>query len=899
MSGSLNKPTPKEIHNRPGLSKLSARVGTHSAFYESLRRGLADANRPGLSSLRARGQDDITLGLLDAWASVLDTITFYGERTANEAYLRTATERASLRAHARLIGYQLAPAKAASVHLAFIAEPNNAPEEVLEYEAGLQVRSIPRDGEIPQVFETVEPLVAYADWNAMTPRMNYPQVLAGESDSVRLAAGAPPVAPGDPVLFLQGRIPVSYGSGDDAGFLRRINGVTELEAGEKLMTLKAVPTGMPSYSFQIYLPAIAWNPSYSLNSTTLKTSISGSSWSVSALSTATALNQVSSYTLSTAITSLTYDPDDPVLPAKMKVKAGCFGNNAVTSPSPLIDDLVAWFPAAGTAPSPGTITATQSHVSDTDAPGAGHVFIYLDREYPDIVPGDYALVHDAINEGHSLVHGVELMSVEAYGLSSKVTRLEIDATLSGPGSTIGASNFLTRKTTVYAAPQLLPLAVLPITDDVGAASGDLGADAVELASAQISLLPGKTVALSGEDADLAGVRVSEILTIAENVLNDGFSVLTFSSQPAHRYLRKTVTINANVAEATHGETVHEILGDGDAARPFASYPLKSRPLTHVSAKTDSGMAPALEVRVNGVLWDRVDDFRDAGPEDRVYILRIAEDDTASITFGDGNKGLRPPTGQDNIEAVYRKGAGSDGMLEAGQLSLLAAKPAGLKSVVNPLAPAAAADAEAIEEARNNAPLKVLTLGRVVSLRDYEDYARAFAGIAKARADWTFDGTARPIFVTVAGEDGVLLPEGGTDMNNLLFALQTAGESDIHVSVRNYQPASFAVEARLFVDPAYQSEDVIDAGSEALASAFSFDARELGQGVSRAQVIAVLQGVDGVIGVDVDWFYRTGNAKSLEDRLGSARPQPSLDGTIPAPAEMLTIDMAATRLEAVE
>ncbi|MEE4109136.1 MAG: hypothetical protein V2I24_07310, partial [Halieaceae bacterium] len=141
MSGSLDKPTPKQIHNRPGLSKLSARAGTHSTFYESLRRGLADANRPGLSALRARGLGDTTLGLLDAWASVLDTLTFYGERTATEAYLRTLTDRESLRAHARLIGYQLAPAKAASVHLAFVAEPNNAPEDVLEYEAGLQVRS--------------------------------------------------------------------------------------------------------------------------------------------------------------------------------------------------------------------------------------------------------------------------------------------------------------------------------------------------------------------------------------------------------------------------------------------------------------------------------------------------------------------------------------------------------------------------------------------------------------------------------------------------------------------------------------------------------------------------------------------------------------------------------------
>ncbi len=904
MSGSLNKPTPKDIDNRPGLSQIAARAGTHQAFYESMRRGLADANCPGLSDLRARGQGDITLGLLDAWAAVLDTLTFYGERTANEAYLRTATDRASLRAHARLIGYQLAPAKAASVHLAFIAEANDAPEDVLEYDEGLQVRSIPRDGEIPQIFETIEPLTAYAGWNAMKPRMSYPQELDGESDTVRLAAGSAAVNPGDPVLFLQGKVPVKYKApvkyedASKAGFLRSVNAVRDLAAGEKQMTLSAAPTGTFPYFFFAYTPVMAWAPSAPLTTLSLISTVSQASWSVSALSTATAVNHVSYHTLATAITAVPYLSSDPILPAKMRVKAGCFGNNAITQPSPLMEDaLEAFPPAKNSVPSPGKITDTRGHTGDS-IPPANHVYIYLDREYPEIVAGEYVLVRDAFFEGHSIVHGVELLSVEAYGLSTKVTRLEVNAALAGPSGIVQASGFVTRKTTIYAAPQPLPLAALPITHDVGAAHGLLGADAIELGSAQLSLFPGKTVALTGERADLAGVIASEILTISDNVLNDGFSVLTFTAQPAHTYLRDTVTVNANVAEATHGETVVEIIGDGDAARSFASYPLKSKPLTHVSAKSETGMAPALAVRVNGVLWSLVEDFRDAGPEDHVYILRIAEDGIVSIVFGDGEKGLRPPTGQDNIEAVYRKGAGSDGMLEARQLSLLATKPAGLKSVVNPLAPSGAADAEGIDDARRNAPLKVLTLGRVVSLRDYEDYARAFAGIAKARADWSFDGFRRPIFVTVAGEGGVLLPDGGEDMTNLLAALQGAGEADISISVRNYQAASFVVIGRLFIDAAFESGDVIAAARQALEVAFGFDARDLGQGVSRAQVIAVLQLVAGVTGVDVDYFYRSGATQTPEHRLGSARPQPSLDGAIPAPAEMLTIDMAATKLEAV-
>ena len=50
----------------------------------------------------------------------------------------------------------------------------------------------------------------------------------------------------------------------------------------------------------------------------------------------------------------------------------------------------------------------------------------------------------------------------------------------------------------------------------------------------------------------------------------------------------------------------------------------------------------------------------------------------------------------------------------------------------------------------NAPLTVLTLGRIVSLRDYEDFARAFAGVAKALATWTWDGERQGVFVTDRG-----------------------------------------------------------------------------------------------------------------------------------------------------
>ena len=114
--------TPVPVYNRPGLTALAYRVGTHTQFKQTLLARLSGSGQPALRGLNTREDDDFSIALLDAWATVADVLTFYQERIANEAYLRTATERFSLLELARLIGYELRPGVAASVYLAFTLE---------------------------------------------------------------------------------------------------------------------------------------------------------------------------------------------------------------------------------------------------------------------------------------------------------------------------------------------------------------------------------------------------------------------------------------------------------------------------------------------------------------------------------------------------------------------------------------------------------------------------------------------------------------------------------------------------------------------------------------------------------------------------------------------------------
>ena len=123
----------------------------------------------------------------------------------------------------------------------------------------------------------------------------------------------------------------------------------------------------------------------------------------------------------------------------------------------------------------------------------------------------------------------------------------------------------------------------------------------------------------------------------------------------------------------------------------------------------------------------------AGPRDRAYALRTDEQGKTYVQFGDGERGARLPSGSNNVRAKYRKGIGAAGNVKAGALAQLLDRPLGVKGVSNPAPASGGVDPESEDAARASIPLGVRTLGRAVSLLDYEDFARAFSGVVKAQA----------------------------------------------------------------------------------------------------------------------------------------------------------------------
>ena len=229
-------------------------------------------------------------------------------------------------------------------------------------------------------------------------------------------------------------------------------------------------------------------------------------------------------------------------------------------------------------------------------------------------------------------------------------------------------------------------------------------------------------------------------------------------------------------------------------------------------------------------------------------------------------------------------------MKAGQLTSLLTRPLGIKTVTNPEDATGAQDAELLDDARTNAPLTVLTLDRTVSLQDYEDFSRAFAGVAKALATWTWDGQTKRVFITVAGPDGAEIKADSDTYTNLIAALQDAGDPFVSLRVKSYRPAYFRFAGKIKVDPDYETDVVLAAVESALSAQFSFGVRAFGQPVFLSEVIAAVQAVLGVVAVDTSKLYRADAAATLETRLLAALPE-TLSNADVAAAELLTLDSA--------
>lgn len=765
-----------------GLVSLPRQLATFPEFRAAMLAAIPAA--APLRDWRAREGDDLGLMLLEMWAYICDALSFYTEVIAHEAYLGTARLQPSLRRLVALLGYLPTPAVAASVKLAAFADGRQA----VTLPSAAAFRSGAFNGNAPQVFELdadteIHPF--FNEWKLVPVRPAQTTLIGSY---VLVEAGTAAVKKDDVILLVT-------------------------PAGKRVLTVSKVGpyTGQDreAYTKIEFTAAVALSGLVTVSQVRLlKPASTAALWQRDSGSTMYAVVQY-------------------VAEQAQQSQRGSF--------------------------------ARQQAAGKQDRTAA-HSTLVLDSLYRNVRAGDYVFLSqggeyrwfqvtkvEEVSQEVSPATTIEMTSdsttttVSVPAVTTYVTQLTLDASVNDSGR----SNVSSPESWSLASPE--DFTVHFVTAGAGAftveARTTLARTDTLVATGKLALpdSPSAPSTFLLEDANQQGLEVTGTLNFATGRLSLDQTVEW--DEP----LTTPVKLYGNLISATRGESVSaETLGTGDASQANQSFQLKKSPLTYLSAPSSSqqaGASSTLEVYVGGVLWSEAASFYGATAESQIYIVRQDDDANTIITFGDGVRGSRLPSGA-AVVACYRHGAGADSP-PAGSIMQLAKAVTGLKSVRNPVAASGGQDAEDSSKLQVYAPRSALLLGRAISIPDFEAAAAA-QGPRAVAAHWRWNQQRQRAVVQI-----YYIGDAGLDAK-ITAALRGISDPATPIAVNQATAVPRELSLDIETDSRYLEDDVLDHVREALLDSetglLAPERIGIGQPLMRSRIFDAVLAVKGALAV---------------------------------------------------
>ncbi|HEY9031120.1 MAG TPA: hypothetical protein VIM93_07150 [Kangiella sp.] len=387
--------------------------------------------------------------------------------------------------------------------------------------------------------------------------------------------------------------------------------------------------------------------------------------------------------------------------------------------------------------------------------------VYLDGVYPQLVADQ-----PAVFEVNGTLYPFMIVSVSKENVATGITDIEVPVTRIEYPSSLGAnlSSGFTLHFNPISVGKLSGLNKERISlNDINEVS--LEKPSVELVDSSLSanfMLIGQ----SKLGKELSG-------TVSRNSFSDYSFSASMNATEFEQDLKVPVSLRGNIVTAYRGESVkQEVLGSTDSSTPNNRYKLKKQPLSWIEDSSSAlGARPLLDLYVNGVRWQRVNSLFTAKPNDRVYVIESDELGDSWVRFGDGIRGERPSSGVNNIVADYYFGAGA-AKPPPGSIHSIAKGAKQLKAVYGATRAQGGRDIESSESVKTHASSSVLTLGRAVSIHDFDALAKSYTGVLGVSSGWAWDPGKQRAVVKIW-----IIDDGGIDyktMRNWLSAMATPG-----------------------------------------------------------------------------------------------------------------------------
>lgn len=824
-------PFPALIFNRPGLDVIDYRIGG----YTEMRTHILDAinNAPALQAWSHREADDPGVALVESAAIIGDILTFYQRLYANESYLRTARWHESIADLVRLSGYRLSPGVGGETTFALEVKG----EQPVLVPAGFGLKAQMEGAADPVEFEASADLTAYphlSAFNLYRPRRR-PAISPGVNEFVVVSGAGSELSPDDRLL-------VGSASPDTAD-PKRVNGAEILvveevrEAfGEQLVKIKGA---------------------------------------VARISTA-----------------------GPVIAYKLGRSFRHFGH---TAPPISVDTSTE---PATTGPTNFRRPLDEESGESIVEPTLKQTEFLMDQEIDDLAVGNHILIQATVitittikakggkkvsmttqtESDRTLVRTIQAVTQGAYTwgpASGACTVVAVDEALppqvqSLHGMTQDYSVDIRSMVfhEVIGAPVQLEAAYRPTTPVIGKELYYYGTGDRHQA------LKDRRMMLLGSDMQIQCVQVMSIESTSATAAAQERMRRIDLDQPVtysdFDFDNSTVTVYGNLVDVTQGKTEKEaVLGSGDQRRVFQTFVLPKSPITYLIDETRTpAETPELTVYVDGSLWNRVDTLFNAGSDDHAYIVREDHEGNSFLQFGDGNTGARPPSGKNNVVAIYRTGNGANGKVKSDTTPQATGKLKEFSKAFLHHRVTGGAQPESTADARVAAPGKMQSLGRLVGLQDYEAETLALPGVLKAKAAWTAPDGVPMLSI-------VVLTEGGTqeDTDKVEATMRTynrcRGAARFPINILHGARQYVYLNITVGLDAGFREADVTSAiqqalgvessaGESAESGLFGLAERQFGEPVHRSHIVAAVQKVGGVVWVKLT----SARLISMEGHVGS-------------------------------
>lgn len=805
---------PQRPTNRPALPRIGYRLGAYPQIRDAIWRSLNRA--PALAAWTHRAPDDPGVAIVEVAATVGDILTFYQELYANEAFLRTAAWPESIRELVRLTGYRLGPATGGKTFFAFTFKGDSP----IEIPASFPIKAELENEDKPVDFLTSQPLTA-------RPALSSIHLYRSRNTLAGISSGV--------TEFEISRV----GGSQDP----QLKDDLDLKQGDKLMIIPDEPS---------------W--------------LKGSA-SIGAQPPDRQMIKIKS--VRRLLDRLIVESETPIQSSRSgAVRAyrigrsfSHFGHNA---------------PAKRHAAKKNGSEVTGTYEYDTDfrrhwdhecsqfdgsEPLEPHE-IPLDQEVNDLLVGSDVILELPIDFGsidRRIVVSREIAGLTATpfsigDLSGSCTLVELDSSIATNISAgLPVSDLRMVRLHETTSPELQLNRKTLFSSGAFTNTNQLFHYGT---SNDVQQLLDRRIILKADDGryDLRQVvsvnssypHYPRMRQITLDAIPKGFSRSDFDEESP------TVTVYGNVVEATQGKLeALATLGNGDMRQSFQSFKLPKSPLTYLQDPAAAPpVQPELTIRVDGREWQPVDSFFDRGPKDEVYIIRHDDEGNAWIQFGDGIMGSRLPSGIKNVTAEYRTGTGALGPVKEDTKPTAGSKLDKLDKIFLPGEVTGGSDGESHENARRNAPPKLQSLGRLVSLADYESEARSLPGAVTAKVAWDIADGSPAIAIRLLLEQA---QQSDLQFEDAAISLR---EADKNRGLNRYPIEVTQCELRyVYLTIQYAYDDAllpadVESGIKASLGLVGDDAgersglfglrnRELGQAEHRLSVEGAVQNVAGV------------------------------------------------------